>query len=545
MADEPIRIHIPVTWDYDRITDACAKLAELTGHDFKAEMLAAAGSGELPANGWYGIQDDPAGNLENARHHGARAAVCWDAVAEWLQTKGYDARRGRWIEFDKALEQLQARIAPAPTAAELESWCGLSLLPAFVDADSKWQFHSGNYLSDTQRGLPEQPSERRLRLWLDSEEVEAFAAIAPEHRELTIPQLSARWQVDEPKVWSRLKACSGVVCWPLMGSDPMPYDFVITLQSVKDNEADNPDWLKYDAFDPDRQLFPWLDLRERETHDAQRLSELMRTDPAGIHGRQRAAAALDLPRLSCWLEPDRIAALYGDPVLFDTLIQVIGVVLPVRRVCRGAAIHVDNWLRWPGRPQTPEGKAGELVRGWLSMATHEHDNQADDSKQPATVTEFTLKPQRLDEIDAELGEPLEFTGWNSLPPGFNPDRPFDRPDTSPAETTAAEPAIQPEPRTELQKPPPKKTRTVGIKRATRTACDVLLKRNPACRPSAQDVIEYWGKHADSEGFVKDVGMDSDTGMACAYWTDSRGNDHTASLRAIGEHIDNYLPDRGK
>lgn len=539
MADEPIRIHIPVTWDYDRITDACAKLAELTGRDFEAEMLAAAGSGELPANGWYGIQDDPAGNLENARHHGARAAVCWDAVAEWLQTKGYDARRGRWIEFDKALEQLQARIAPAPTTAELESWIGLCGLKAYVDArsDQRYLFDSFLYLRIAE--LPE----RRLHLWLDSEEVAAFE---PPCRWLTLPQLCERWQVDEPKVQARLKQAPGVISWPLMGDEnPELIEFVVALESVHAIESEHPAWLKFDAFNPDRQLFPWLDLRERERYDAQRLSELMRTDPAGIHGRQRAAAALDLPRLSCWLEPDRIAALYGDPVLFDTLIQVIGVVLPVRRVCRGAAIHVDAWLRWPGRPQTPEGKAGELVRGWLSMATHEHDDQTDDSKQPATVTEFTLKPQRLAEIDEELGEPLEFTGWNSLPPGFNPDRPFDRPDTSPAETTAAEPAIQPEPRTELQKPPPKKTRTVGIKRATRTACDVLLKRNPACRPSAQDVIEYWGKHADSEGFVKDVGMDSDTGMACAYWTDSRGNDHTASLRAIGEHIDNYLPDRGK
>ena len=538
MADEPIRIHIPVTWDYDRITDACAKLAELTGRDFEAEMLAAAGSGELPANGWYGIQDDPAGNLENARHHGARAAVCWDAVAEWLQTKGYDARRGRWIEFDKALEQLQARIAPAPTTAELESWIGLCGLKAYVDARQEQLYRFDNFFDWRNTELPE----RRLHLWLDSEEVAAFE---PPCRWLTLPQLCERWQVDDPKARARLKQWPEVISWPLPFDDnSYPFECVIALESVHAIEAENPAWLKYDAFAPDPQL-QWLDLRERERHDAQRLSELMRTDPAGIHGRQRAAAALDLPRLSCWLEPDRIAALYGDPVLFDTLIQVIGVVLPVRRVCRGAAIHVDNWLRWPGRPQTPEGKAGELVRGWLSMATHEHDNQADDSKQPATVTEFTLKPQRLDEIDAELGEPLEFTGWNSLPPGFNPDRPFDRPDTSPAETTAAEPAIQPEPRTELQKPPPKKTRTVGIKRATRTACDVLLKRNPACRPSAQDVIEYWGKHADSEGFVKDVGMDNDTGMACAYWTDSRGNDHTASLRAIGEHIDNYLPDRGK
>lgn len=367
MADEPIRIHIPVTWDYDRITDACAKLAELTGHDFEAEMLAAAGSGELPANGWYGIQDDPAGNLENARHHGARAAVCWDVVAEWLQTKGYDVRRGHWLEFDKALEQLQARIAPAPTAAELESWIGLCGLKAYVDARQEQLYRFDNFFDWRNTELPE----RRLHLWLDSEEVAAFE---PPCRWLTLPQLCERWQVDDPKARARLKQWPEVISWPLPFDDnSYPFECVIALESVHAIEAENPDWLKYDAFDPDRQPLQWLDLRERERHDAQRLSELMRTDPAGIHGRQRAAAALDLPRLSCWLEPDRIAALYGDPVLFDTLIQVIGVVLPVRRVCRGAAIHVDNWLRWPGRPQTPEGKAGELVRGWLSMASDDAD----------------------------------------------------------------------------------------------------------------------------------------------------------------------------
>ncbi|MFO1360558.1 hypothetical protein [Plasticicumulans sp.] len=528
MADEPIRIHIPVTWDYDRITDACAKLAELTGRDFEAEMLAAAGSGELPANGWYGIQDDPAGNLENARHHGARAAVCWDAVAEWLQTKGYDARRGRWIEFDKALEQLQARIAPAPTAAELESWIGLCGLKAYVDArsDQRYLFDSFLYLRIAE--LPE----RRLHLWLDSEEVAAFE---PPCRWLTLPQLCERWQVDESKVQARLKQAPWVISWPLPFDDNRyPFECVITLESVRAIESENPAWLKFDAFNPDRQLFPWLDLRDRDKHDAQRHAELLHADPAGELGRLRAAAALGLQRLSCWLEPDRIAALYGD-TLVAALVEraVFAGLLPARRVCTGVAVHVNDFAHWPGIPPIPDGAAGELARAWLSMASAPDDSgtgnplELPDACQAETTP--VIQPAAPDDTpDCVLVATSDSAG-QGMPQSF----------------TEPEPTIQPEPRTELPNPGAgKRTRIIGIKRAVWTACDVLLKHNPNCRPSAQDVIEYWNKPGDSEGVVRDIGMDGNSGLPCAYWTDSRGRDQTATLRALGKHIDSYLRERG-
>lgn len=362
---EPILI--PAYWEFDRIHDACAKLAELTGNDFEAAMLAAAVSGELPADGWYGIQSDPAGNLENARHHGLNAAVCWDAVAEWLRARGYDVRRGRWIEFDEALAQLQKRIAPAPTAAELESWIGLCGLQAYIDSDSRQRYLFDSFPDLRNTELPE----RRLRLWLDSEEVAAFE---PPCRWLTLPQLCERWQVDETKAQARLKQGSGIISCP----NPESFEDVTALECVESLESEHPDWLKFDAFNPDRQQFPWLDLRDRDKHDAQRQLELMRSDPAGELGRLRAAEALGgSARLSCWLEPDRIAALYGD-TLVAALVEraLFAGLLPARRVCTGVAIHVEDFAHWPGMPPIPDGKAGEPVRGWLSMATNQSETQA-------------------------------------------------------------------------------------------------------------------------------------------------------------------------
>ena len=397
MFDKPI--HIPATWEIDKIQTVRGKLFRLTGYRrFGTEILAATLSGELPADGGNGLLKGSGGNLEHARALGRRASVDWDDVAEWLRAKGYDVRRGHWIECDEALTQLQARITPAPTATELEDWIWFCGLKAYVDARSDQRYLIDNLFCLNIQKLPE----RRLHVWLDSEEVAAFE---PSDRMLTLPQLCERWQADEPKVQARLKQAPAVISWPLLGNEqPELFEFTVALESVRAIESDHPGWLKFDAFAPDPQL-QWLEPLERERHDRQRLSELMRSDPAGIHGRQRATKALDMYWLSCWLEPNRIATLYGDPVLFDTLSQVAFVVLPARPVCHGFAIHVDAWLRWPGRPKTPEGKAGELVRGWLSMATH--DDQTDDSKQPATVTELTLKSQRLDEIDAELGKRLD------------------------------------------------------------------------------------------------------------------------------------------
>lgn len=276
-----------------------------------------------------------------------------------------------WIEFDEALSQLQARIRPAPTAAELECWTVQGNLYAYIDRQGS--FMRAWHNAETWIEYPLPADERRGRLWLDSAQVQAFE---PPDRWLSLTQLARRWGCEETTASNRLRLVELHHLAYLNGDEPpapvhlagQPGAALVALTAVRELEAEYPQWLRFDEFSRGRQEFPWLDLRERERFDCARHAELLRTDPARIHARQRAAAALDMPRLSAWLEPDRIAALYGDPVLFDTLVQALGV-LPARSVCRGAAISVDDWLHWPGRPPIPGGEAGERVRAWLSMAT--------------------------------------------------------------------------------------------------------------------------------------------------------------------------------
>lgn len=122
-------------------------------------------------------------------------------------------------------------------------------------------------------------------------------------------------------------------------------------------------------------LFPrldFLDLREREAHDARRQLELLRSDPAGEFARLRAAETLGMTRLSHWLEPERIARLYGNSLVERHVVRAIFAgTLPARRVCTGFAIHVDDFINWAGMPTIPDGAAGDSVRAWLSLSTVE------------------------------------------------------------------------------------------------------------------------------------------------------------------------------
>lgn len=181
-ASTPDAIHLPIIWDVDTVYDACCKLSELTGDYIEFDMLEATHSGELPANGYFGLIKD-GGNVENARALGIKASVDWDDVAEWLRRRGCPVERGKWIDFTDTLERLQARLCPAPTAAELEMWAAAGVLMGYVDGPASTEHR--RYHVDTEMLLNTNVDERRTRLWFDSVDVDRFE---PETRYIAVEQ---------------------------------------------------------------------------------------------------------------------------------------------------------------------------------------------------------------------------------------------------------------------------------------------------------------------------------------------------------------------
>ena len=147
-----------------------------------------------------------------------------------------------------------------------------------------------------------------------------------------------------------------------------------------------------------------IDSRRAEETDRARLDELAESDPAGRTVRRRAAEKIGLSCLSCWLTAEEIAEIYGDEGLARDIDEDLsrrrlrycvirgratmrdqdlrtgigriarnpdGTIYHVGPGCDGLCVHVADFLAWPARPPTPEGKAGELVRAWLGMAVTE------------------------------------------------------------------------------------------------------------------------------------------------------------------------------
>lgn len=200
-----------------------------------------------------------------------------------------------------------------------------------------------------------------------------------------IAQVAQRWRCTEATAMNRLRAeglhalyTNGDGCPGLEGRSETA---MVALDTIKGIEDKHPDWLKFDAFHPEHSRIPWLDLSKRKAHDAQRQRELARADPAGDRDRRAAAKVLGMERLSCWLEPERIAQLYGDPIVSELLENYIDR-LPCRGVCTGFAFLVDDVFNWPGMPPVPDGEAGKLVRAWFSLANKpEHKADKPEHKQ--------------------------------------------------------------------------------------------------------------------------------------------------------------------
>lgn len=237
-------IHLPARWEIDTIADACAMLAELTGRDFEPDMLKAAYSGELPADERDGLEEGSGGNLENARVLGRLAFVDWNKVTIWLRKRGYTVKRGDPIRFHDALDRLQQRISPPPTAAELEAWLFGEALTAYVDLNPRRRYGQ----CDTELLYNPDPNERRHRLWLNSDSVDEFEP--GDDRWLTVEQLAQRWGISLDDAVCRLRVIRdyfandlSFVMWPTNGNCPPaltddgPFEaMVVPLEYVKEAE---------------------------------------------------------------------------------------------------------------------------------------------------------------------------------------------------------------------------------------------------------------------------------------------------------------------
>ena len=183
-----------------------------------------------------------------------------------------------------------------------------------------------------------------------------------------------------------------------------------------------------------------------------------RTDadgPVGIHGSTRRCRTPTCHGCR-WLSRTELRFVRRPGAVRHALIQVIGVVLPVRRVCRGAR----PFTLTPGCAG-PAGHRRQRARpaswcGPLSMATHEHDDQ--DRRFKTACHRHGIHAQT-----AAAGRNRRGTrgaagvyGLEFIAAGFNPIGDLIGRTQALQKRRLQSLAIQPEPRTELQKPPPRK-----------------------------------------------------------------------------------------